>query len=303
MKHNKIHLAIIALIICNIIWGAAPPVFKWALSDIQPYTLAFLRFFIPVLIILPFFKKSLSIHKKDYLTVAFIGLFGISFNIIFFFQGLLRAPSINAALIASSAPIFIIIYSLLFFKKEKPKRKLITGSLIGLIGVILVLGAPLIIDGRLAAVGNLFYLLATFGGIASVILTRKIMKRNSPIAITFWAFVVGSVGFLPFLVNEVNTHGFLTNIGYQGVIGLLFGIFLSSMVAYFLQTYALKYLTASDVGIFTYIDPVITILVAAPLLGELPDIVFVLGSVFVLFGILLAEGRLHYHPFHLFLKK
>lgn len=303
MRSNKIQSAILALIVCNMIWGAAPPIFKWALDDIQPYTLAFLRFSIPALIMFPFVKNHLKINKKDYLTVALIGLFGISFNIIFFFQGLLKAPSINAALIASSAPIFIIIYSLLFLKKEKPKKKLITGSLIGLIGVILVLGAPLIIDGKLAAVGNLFFLLATFGAIASVILTRKIMKRNNPIAITFWAFVAGSIGFLPFFVNEVNSHGFLTNISYQGVIGLLFGIFLSSMVAYFLQTYALKYLTASDVGIFTYIDPVITILVAAPLLGELPDAIFITGSVFVIFGILLAEGRVHYHPFHLFLKK
>lgn len=284
------------------IWGAAPPIFKWALHDIHPYTLAFLRFIIPVIILYPFLKGKLKVNPKDYLSVVFIGIFGITVNIIFFFQGLLKAPSINAALIASSAPIFIILYSLLFLR-EKPKSKLITGALLGLIGVILVLGAPFIIDGRLAAVGNLFYLVSMFGSIIAVLLTRKIMKRNNPIAITFWSFFIGSVGFTPFFLNEISKFGFLTNINFQGIVGLLFGIFLSSLVAYFLQTWALKYLTAADVSVFTYIDPVVTILIAAPLLGEFPDAVFVFGTFFVLLGILLAEGRLHYHPFHLFLKK
>jgi drug/metabolite transporter (DMT)-like permease len=50
-------------------------------------------------------------------------------------------------------------------------------------------------------------------------------------------------------------------------------------------------------------DPVVTILIAAPLLGEFPDAIFVFGSVFVLLGILMAEGRFHWHPLHLFLKK
>lgn len=67
-----------------------------------------------------------------------------------------------------------------------------------------------------------------------------------------------------------------------------------SLAAYFLQTWALKYLTAADVSVFTYIDPVVTLLVAAPLLGEFPDGVFVSGSVLVLLGIFMAEGRFHW---------
>ncbi len=303
MRLSKPQTAILALIVANMIWGAAPPIFKWALSDVHPYTLAFLRFIVPPILMYPFVRDRLTLHKKDYLNIFFAGFLGITVNISFFFHGLLKAPSINAALIASSAPIFLILYSLFFLKREKPKHKLITGSLIGLIGVIIVLGAPLILDGKIAAVGNLYYLFAMMGSASSVIIMRKMMKRNNPYAITFWTFITGSIGFIPFFIHEVNTFGFLPNLNLHGIIGLAFGIFFSSLIAYFFQTYALKYLTAADVGVFTYIDPVITILVAAPLLGEFPDTTFVVGSVLVILGILLAEGRLHYHPFHLFLKK
>src|SRR3990167_9438835 len=106
--------AVIALIAVNIIWGAAAPVFKWALTDIHPYTLAFLRFALPALILFPFLRGKLKVHPKDYLSVILIGFFGITVNITFFFQGLLKSPSINAALIASSGPVFIILFSLFF---------------------------------------------------------------------------------------------------------------------------------------------------------------------------------------------
>lgn len=284
------------------IWGAAPPIFKWALADIHPFTLALLRFAIPALVMLPFMRGKFWVHPKDRFYLFLIGFFGITVNIIFFFQGLIIAPSINAAIIASSAPIFIIFYSLLFLR-EKPKRKLIVGAHIGLLGVAIVLAAPFLRDGNLAALGNFFYLLGMLGGVVAVLLVRKVMKRNNPIAITFWSFVVGSIGFIPFFMQEVEQFGFLPVISFQGIVGLLFGIFFSTLAAYFMQTWALKYLTASDVSVFAYIDPVVTILVAAPLLGEFPDSAFVFGTFFVLLGILLAEGRVHYHPFHLFLKK
>lgn len=303
MQLSKPKKAILALILANMIWGAAPPIFKWALSDIHPYTLALLRFTIPPLIMFPFVRSQLKINKKDYLNIFFAGFLGITINIAFFFHGLLKAPSINAALIASSAPIFLVLYSLIFMKREKPKKKLITGSLIGLIGVIIVLGAPLILDGKIAAVGNLYFLFAMLGSASAVLIMRRIMKRNNPYAVTFWTFITGSIGFVPLFIQEVGTYGFLPNINLHGILGLSFGIFLSSLVAYFMQTYALKYLSAADVGIFTYIDPVITILVAAPLLGEFPDATFVVGSVLVILGILMSEGRFHYHPFQLFLKK
>ena len=302
MQLTKSQLAVVALIVANMIWGAAPPIFKWALADIHPYTLALLRFVVPALIMYPFVRGKLKINKKDYFNIILIGFFGITVNIIFFFHGLMQAPSINAALIGSSGPIFIIFYSLQFLR-EKPKRKLILGAHIGLLGVLFVLITPLFKNGNLAAIGNFYYLVSMLGGVVAVLLVRRVMKRNDPIAVTFWSFVTGSIGFIPFFINEVQSYGFLQNLNPQGVIGLIFGIFLSTLAAYFFQIWALKYLTAADVSVFTYIDPVVTLLIAAPLLGEFPDSTFVFGTVFVLLGILMAEGRFHWHPFHLFLKK
>lgn len=302
MKLSKFQLAVFALIAANIIWGAAPPIFKWALSDIHPFTLAFLRFFVPALLILPFIGKRIKIDPRDWFRILLIGFFGITVSIFFFFNGLLNAPSINASLIISSAPIFIMFFSYLLFR-EKPTKKLLTGTLIGLFGVVLVLIVPFFRNRDLVALGNFYYLLAMLSGVFAILLLKQAVKRNSAIGITFWSFLIGSLGFIPLLLSEVEKYGFLKDLSISGSFGLFYGIVFASLTAYFLQTFALKKLTASDVSIFTYIDPVVTLLVAAPLLGERPTPAFVIGSALVIIGIFRSEGRLHWHPLHLVFRK
>lgn len=303
MKLSNNQKAVLALITANIIWGAAPPIFKWALEDIEPYTLAFLRFAIATILIFPFAKNKLRINSKDYFGVFLMGFFGVTINIIFFFQGLLYAPSINASIIASAGPVFIVLLAL-FLLKEKPKRKVVLGSFTGLMGVLLFLIFPFLRTGSIAAsLGNFLFLIATLGGIVTIIIGRQVAKRNDPIAITFWTFFVGTLGFIPLFANEVATQGFLPNLTNNTILGIAFGAIFSSLIAYHLHSIALKYLTASDVGIFAYIDPVVTVLIAAPLLGEKPDLLFAIGAVMVFGGIFIAEGRIHYHPIDKFFKK
>ena len=303
MRLSKSQLAVLALIIANMIWGAGPPIFKLTLHQVHPFTLAFLRFGVAAILIYPFARGKLRIKPKDYFSIFLIGLFGISINIVFFFYGLAFAPSINAAIIGSAGPIFIILFSL-FFLREKPSKKLIIGSHLGLLGVLIILLTPLFRSGgNLTSLGNIFLLISAFGSVIDIIITRRIMKKYSAASITFWSFLIGSLTLLPFFVNEVHDYGFLQHISMPSILGILFGILFSSLAAYYLQNWALKYLTASDVSVFAYIDPVATIVIAAPLLGEFPDSVFILGALFVFGGILLAEGRFHWHPFHLFFEK
>lgn len=298
MKLSNNQKAVTALITANIIWGAAPPIFKWALEDIGPYNLAFWRFFIATILILPFAYKHLKINSKDFFGVFLMGFFGITINIIFFFQGLLYAPSINSAIIASSAPVFIVFFAF-FFLKEKPKNKVIIGSIIGLVGVLLFLIIPFFETGSISpSIGNFLIIIATLGAIIATILGRGVVKRNHPLGVTFWTFFVGTLGFIPLLTTQTTIQNIIPNLTNNVILGIAFGAILSSLIAYLCHNYSLKYLTASDVGVFAYIDPIVTVLIAIPLLGEIPDLLFTIGAVFVFGGIFIAEGRLHYHPIH-----
>jgi drug/metabolite transporter (DMT)-like permease len=114
---------IIALIIANSIWGAGAPIFKRALIDVPPFTLAFLRFAGATFIMLPFYSQfRQKVSARDLFQIAIIAIFGITINISFFFLGLQKAPSINAPIIGSSGPIFLYLLSILFLN-EKFKLK------------------------------------------------------------------------------------------------------------------------------------------------------------------------------------
>ncbi len=295
--------AVIALIIANIIWGAAPPIFKWSLRDIHPFTLAILRFGIASAVFFPLAYGKLFIKPRDVFKLILIGFFGIFINIGFFFLGLPYAPSINASVIGSAGPIFIILAVIFFFHK-KVKQKVILGSLTGLLGVLVLIFVPLLRSGaHIAAVGNVFFIISVLGTVTQTILARKLLKKYDAITITFWSFFIGTLFFIPFFVNEVHIYGFLPHLNYQGITGIFFGALLSSMIAYHLYYWALKYMHSTEVSVFVYIDPIVTILIAAPLLGEKPDATFLVGAVLVFGGIFISEGRLHWHPLHLFGKK
>lgn len=290
---------ILALIIANIIWGAAPPIFKFALQNIPPFTLAFIRFFFAGIIFLPFSIKYLkNLTKKNLFEIFLVGFFGVFINITFFFLGLKKTESINVPIIASSGPIILYFLSIIFLK-EKPRFKIFVSMMISLFGVLLIVLSPLFFNGNKVFFGefqgNLFIVLATLGSVIQTIVAKNLLKKINPYVVTALSFLISSSLFIFFIPNELRTWS-LDMININGLIGIIFGLFFSSAIAYFLYYYGVSLLPGQEVGIFTYIDPVIAVIVAIPLLGEYPDLFYFLGSFLVFGGIFLAEKRIHWHP-------
>ncbi len=292
--------AILALIIANIIWGAASPIFKLALQNIPPFTLAFLRFFGAMLILFPFTVNNLWIKKEDWLNLILLSILGITINITFFFYGLKYAPSINAPIIASSGPI-IGYFSSIFILHEKPHIRILIGMLVSLFGVLTIIGQPILEHGMNGEImGNMFFVLAMLGAVGHSIVGKKIMPKYPAATVTFWSFMIGSLTFLPFFASEMTTLHPFSYLDSRGITGLVFGIFLSSAIAYYIFDWGIKQINAQEIGLFAYIDPIIAIMIAIPLLGESVTPIFLVASILVFAGIFIAEGRLHYHPLHKF---
>jgi len=293
--------AILALILANLIWGIAAPIFKWSLESTPPFTLAVLRFGLSALIFLPIAKGNLTIKGRDALPLIIMSLIG-SLHVSFFFLGLNYTQSINAPIIASSSPIFIILFGFLFLK-DKIKQKTLVGAFVGLLGVITIIVLPSIEKGFDSSVlGNVFLVLAMLSGVIYALLLKKIMKKYKATTIAFWTFLIATLGFMPMFFDEIQRVGFLPIINTQVLVGIGFGAIFSSSIAYFLQMWALKRMSVEDMGLFAYIDPIAAIFIAVPLLGEVPTIHFFAGSILVFAGIFIAEGRIHWHPFHRLLK-
>ena len=301
---KKINYPVLALILANIIWGATSPIIKYSLENIPPFSLAFIRFLIASLILFPLVHKKIDYPDLKNKWLWVYALFGITLNISFFFAALERTMAINATIIASTGPVMVLIGSALFLR-EKFKLNVSLGVIIALIGAIVIIFQPILeqgFDGALT--GNLFMILATLGAVIATIAGRKFLTEKNAAGATFWSCLIGCLTFLPFMLWEFwQNPGWIAGLDTRGIVGIIYGGVFSSTIAYVIYNWALAKLPAFKTSVFTYIDPVVAILIAIPLLGEKITLPFIIGSALIFVGILIAEHRIHWHPLHKLLNK
>ena len=293
---------ILAIIIAEIIWGAAPPIFKFSLQGVPPFTLAFVRFFTASFIFMPFAYmrwKRLTTTQLVYILLG--SLVGVVINVSAFFVGLELAPSINVHMISAAGPLVLYALSIIVLH-EKPHAQVLRGMIFALVGVLVIFLAPLFRDGLNGEngisvgsiiLGNFLFVIAMLGGVFYSVINKKIIKSVDSSVIMSIQFFVGSVAFIPMMVRELQIWSF-SSLNSQGWVGIIYGIFFSSALAYFLLNYALKRISAQEIGIFEYMKPVVAVLVAIPLLAEFPDIYFIIGSVLIFIGVYVSERHPHY---------
>ena len=298
MSLGKVRLAIIFLIFANIIWGAAFPIYKFTLEVIPPFTFVFLRFFLGALILFPFVYKNLRIKLKDWFTLILLSFLGITLTISFLNFGLKLSSSINAPIILSASPIILIIGSF-FLLGEKLRKKVIFGTLVSFLGVLTIVLMPIFKQGLDGTVtGNLFLVFAMFFSVIHALLLKKILPKYSALVIAFWSFLIGAIPMLPFVMSEFNQTYWVQNLNQQIILGLIFSVVLATVIAHSFFAFGIKYIKASEVGIFSYIDPIATAVVAYYLLHEHITVPYLIGAFLVFVGIFIAQGRIHYHPIH-----
>ncbi|HVZ58451.1 MAG TPA: DMT family transporter [Patescibacteria group bacterium] len=296
MRLSKYQLAILALITTNIIWGASIPIFKWSLESMPPFTFAFLRFFFASLFLLPFTVHKLKISRRDLVSLFVLAIVGFVFQIGFLLLGLSISSSINSAIILTSAPVFLIIGST-FFLKERLSQRIIVGTLISLAGVVVIILRPVFdkgLDGTI--IGNVLFVFSTLSLVGYSILLKNFVTHLKTITITWYLFAFAALIFFPFFLMESTQHQLKQILTPEATFGVLFGAIFTSIIGYLGYNYGIKTIKASEVGLFLYVDPIVTGLVAVPLLHEKITQIFLLGAMLVFVGIFIAERRIHYHP-------
>ncbi len=297
MKKHKYHLALIAIIANTIIWSAASPILKWSIGDAPPFHIAFFRFLLASIILLPFVWKAIRIKLDDVFKIMLLSLFGIAAHVSLYFLGLSLAPSINVPIITSSTPLFLIAGAILFLH-EKPKRKVVLGTCISFIGVLIIVLKPIFDHASFGSVlGNVYHVLSVITFVIYTLLLKRYNLTYPFTTLLFWMFFFGALAMFPLYLWEINTfHHFA--IDTRSIVGIVYSTLFSSLLGYFCYNYAVKYIKANEVGIFSYTEPFITALVAIPLLGEQITFGYLLGALFVFAGIVIAEGKMQFHPGH-----
>jgi drug/metabolite transporter (DMT)-like permease len=252
--------------------------------DFSPLQIASIRIIIGgllfFLITLIFDRSKLKINPKDIGWFLAHGLIGVLFFTIFYFKTISVASLSLAAILLYTAPIMVMIMSIIFFK-EKINLKKIIAVIMAFAGCVLVTGIGGNMNVSVKAVG--MGLLSGFGyALYSIIGTVQLKKYNS-LTVTTYAFLGASVGAIfvcnpPDVINKIAAAPKISRL----ILLLIATVIVSVIVPYISYTYGLSKVKASAASIMASIEPVVATLVGFSVFKEKPSLVSIIGILLVL---------------------
>lgn len=293
--NNQLLAGYIFAIAATAIWSANFIIARGLNENISPIALAFWRWLVAVIAILPFSIKHLlnqkHLLKKHLPYLAITSLLGITiFNTLIYFAGH-STTAVNLSLISITFPVFIVIFSR-FIYGEKITVNRGAGILIVAAGIIFLVtkgnvGSILNIS---FSIGDLWMLLA-----AITFAAYSLLLKRKPDNLNIWAFQlctfsIGLLLLLPFYLWDLSVSPpvrfDLTTLGAI----LYIGIF-ASLSAFVLWNKAIAIIGPARAGMLYYSLPLFSGLLAHMVLKEDISIVHFYSALLIIAGILTANSK------------
>ena len=274
-------------------WGASFVATKIALRELSPVALVWSRFAlgIPVLGAIVVARGQLRpIGRRDLGYFLLLGFLGITFHQWLQSNALVTSQATTTGWIIATTPLSIAILGRIFLG-ERLGLGGIAGILIASFGVLLVIarGDPRsIVVGRLGAPGDVLILISTLNWAVFSVLSRGGLKHHPAALMMFYVMLLGWILTTALFVAGSGFRG-LGPLSPSGIAALLFLGLICSGVAYAFWYDALESLPASRVGAFLYVEPLVTVVVAAILLREGIRVGTMVGGGIILLGVWLVN--------------
>ncbi len=294
MKDNT--KAYIMLILANLFWAGNFTVGKFAyLENVPPYSLAFFRWILVWIILIPFtFKEIYKIKKevKENLSLFIIlGFTSVGVFSAFTYNALNHTQVINASLFNTAIPVTIILVCFLL-KIEKTNIFQISGLIVSVIGILVII-TRLDLDILLTLnfnKGDIYMLIAIISwGIYSAFLK----KRKINISLLSLIQVVCTFGliflFPAFLFELVQEKTISVNSNFLYI--LLYIAIFPSIGSYYCWAGAVSIIGANRAGIFLSLIPLFSTMFAMIFFNEKFLFFHFIGSVLIILGLFLSNKK------------
>lgn len=278
-------LSVTCLIAGNFLAG------KYGLQGFAPSALAQLRVSAAALVLVGIFlsrgkHSRLPARFKEWLVLAALAFLGITVNQLCFMNGLARTSVLHAGLIGGLGPVVILGLSVLTAVETFTVLK-VSGMLISLGGVILLVTQKAGSGAQPTLVGDAIVFGATAAFASYIVLEKRIVGRYDNLTLNAVIFGLGALLMLPFTVRSIVAVRW-SDVPLRAWWGLGFMAFGGSVIAYVLYAFALSKLTASKVGAFSFLQPILVAVLAVLFANEHITVMESVGGVLVLVGMYLA---------------
>lgn len=210
----------------------------------------------------------------------------MGFNWILLFEAYQYTSVATATLCYYMAPVFVILASAVLFKERLTTRKLICCG-IAVAGMVLVSG---VLQAGLSGMAELKGIVLGLGAAAlyaSVILLNKSLKEIEAYDKTLMQLAASAVVILQYTLLTEDLNGIVFTplmVTMMLVVGIV-----HTGIAYVLYFGAMGHLKAQTIALYSYLDPIIAVVLSAVLLKEEIGIAGIVGAVLILGATMYSE--------------
>lgn len=243
--------------------------------------------FLVLLLLIRRRRPSMTAIRKNLPPLLLSGAM-LGFNWILLFEAYCYTSVATATLCYYMAPILMILVSPIFFREKLTIRKLLCVSA-ALVGMVLVSGVLQAGIGSISELKGVFLGLGAAVFYAGVVLVNKKMKDISALDRTILQLAISAMLLLPYTLLTENWSSIV--LPSTGWILLLTAGIIHTGAAYALYFGSIHRLSAQTVALYSYLDPVLAILLSALFLQEPLTIPGIIGAVLILGAAFLSESK------------
>ena len=281
-------LPLTAVVVTLLLWASAFVAIRHLGRDFDPGALSLGRLLVGAacLAIAALATGLTRPTRGELIRIVAIGVLWFAIYNLALNEGERRVDAGTASMLIQIAPVLIAVLAAVFLS-ERFTVWLVLGLALAFGGVVLI-SLSTTPGGDRDVVGVALCLVSALVYSVSVILQKPVMARLSAVQVVWLACTVGAVVCLPFAGDLVEQTAAAP---VSSVLWLVYlGIF-PTAIAFTTYAYALRHMSASSLGVTTYLVPPITIVLGLVFLDEAPPALAYVGGALALVGVAVARRR------------
>lgn len=268
---NKKMQAHSAIFLANTIFGLGVPVTKLLLDKwVTPMGYMATRSLGACIVfwIIAAFMPEEKVERRDKIVLLVGGLLGFVVSQTLTAWSLDYTSPIYFSLIATLTPVAVMVCAA-FTIGEKITSMKAFGVMLGIAGaVLMVFMSYKVGSGKNDFIGIILAILSVLTWAVYLIITRNVAAKYTPVTQMKYVFLISSVVTVPIVITELPFNALYSYAwGWDGVLEMAFIVLCATALGYFFIPFAMKYLQATTVSIYTNLQPVVAAFVAI-LLGQ-----------------------------------
>jgi len=281
-------------LLATALWSGNFVVARGWSDSLHPFSLAFYRWLVAVIVFTPFafqsVKRDWQAIGVNWVYISITALLGVStFNTLIYFASR-STTAINLSLIALTFPIFILIISTLFFREKITLLKF-TGIVIVLAGVLVIISQGRfnnLLQFRIHPGDPLMLLAAFIFSLHSILLKHK-PQNLSVISLQYMTFLIGLLFLLPVYIfqNNIQTDIEILNLSMLGSI-LYIGV-CASLISFVSWNKAVERIGAPSAGMIYFLLPLFSGFAAWIFLREKIHFYHIVSAFLIVLGIIVTN--------------